>query len=170
MKVTRGTTSIGTIKTVSTIASTNTETNSNTNTDTGHIETKEIWANLVVAIMVVWKWGIGSMINFLFREGKSTSNLRSNNKIRIKPIRTTSIRTMVRALMWAMTLKDSKPMPNYMIGVYRKLAWSRARFKPKVKEKTSFPTILNRQSSMKREWCKGLCIFKNKKNSFHYYW
>lgn len=49
---------------------------------------------------------------------------------------------MARASIWVVTLRDSKPIPNWMIGAQRILSSSKARLMPKLKEKISFHAIL----------------------------
>lgn len=95
------------------------------------------WIHLLLFYLYVWvneaiheELQNSNVISFLLKEGKSAFDLRSNYKISLDFIRTSSVCTTKIASICIMTLKDLNPMSNWIISVRGQPAWSNAKLKP----------------------------------------
>lgn len=58
------------------------------NTNTNYVKIRGTQADLVMVIMFVWEWGSSTIKTFIFKDGKSTYGLSSNDKMGLKLLRT----------------------------------------------------------------------------------
>lgn len=84
--------------------------------------------------------GVGTITDFLFREGNCTFDLSSNYRMDLEHARTSLIKTMDKVKELVMTLNKSKLKPKWMTGLSVRLAWSTTKATPETNEKMRHST------------------------------
>lgn len=118
-----------------------------------------IWANkdgatiyLPITSQTWWGKGIGTLVAFLFKVGKSILEWISNSKMGVTASGIVPMGTIAKIVEWEAIVNKSKSSSKWMMEWSRRATWSMAKPRQKPKEKMSFGVIMQ-DIKIKRKMC-----------------